>query len=322
MRASIQALGHLGFMAKYPIYGDMFDTNGVLLVGEQKTYEFLDKVFELFSKGLKSRHFHIGLDEAESLGKGQYKKLHGERNQFDIFIEHLNRLKEIADKHNLTLEMWTDMFMKMSEEGDYWTSNCIVPDNVPERLPENVYYCYWNYWQMDENKLDDQINQNLKLSKGDVSKFVYAGSLWKQDGLIPFNRISMKILKKQLEVCKKKNVDKFMLTLWSDGGAQSSIYSVLPSLFEFAVYDDTGRDLTEKDKERFLKITGVKFDEFMLIDYLNDPFKRTLIGLVRDRIQVFTAICLQIIIFRFTVRTAIKNMLNLPNRFQILRVRR
>ena len=44
LRASVQVLGHMGFMQQHDCYVDLFDNDAILMVGKKEVYEFIDKI--------------------------------------------------------------------------------------------------------------------------------------------------------------------------------------------------------------------------------------------------------------------------------------
>ena len=94
----IQTLAHFTAFVRIGQCGGMFDTADILLVGEDRTYEFIDHLFASLAKNFSSRQVNIGMDEAHMVGLGRYLDKHGHRNRFDILIEHLQKVAEIAKK--------------------------------------------------------------------------------------------------------------------------------------------------------------------------------------------------------------------------------
>ncbi|MCM8778060.1 MAG: hypothetical protein NC905_07390 [Candidatus Omnitrophica bacterium] len=84
----VQTLAHLSQILQWPMYRKA-DTSSILLAGNQETYKLLEKMIVSASSPYRSKRIHIGMDEAHSLGTGQYKYLYGERNLFEIMSEHL-----------------------------------------------------------------------------------------------------------------------------------------------------------------------------------------------------------------------------------------
>ena len=64
------------------------------------------------------------------LGLGNYLKKHGFRNRVEIFMEHLNRVSEIAKKYGFEICMWSDMFFKLITGGNYYAKGIKVSEEV------------------------------------------------------------------------------------------------------------------------------------------------------------------------------------------------
>lgn len=267
IRANIQTLAHLDFMQRQSCYSHLFDMDGILLVGEEGVYEFLDKMFATMSEAIQSRTIHIGMDEAWMLGLGRYLTLHGFTDKRKIFMEHLQRVIEIARKYNYTCEMWSDMFYRLVEGSDF-DDDGVVPD-VRASIPDGVRLNHWIYRKKDDELLRRQLGQNKSL----CDNVTLAGTAWKQMGLAPFNQYSIDVMEQQMRICREQGVENYMVTLWSDQGAHCSNFAVLPVLFAVAEIAK-GKTQEEIDKEKFREIVGVAFDDFMQLDHLNNPFKK------------------------------------------------
>jgi N-acetyl-beta-hexosaminidase len=116
----IQTLAHLAQILQWPAYAEYRDTNDILLAGDEKTYALLDKMIAAASAPFRSKRIHIGMDEAEGLGSGQYRKRFGEKRPFDIFNDHLARVRDLCRKRGLKPMIWSDMYFHLgSKTGDY-----------------------------------------------------------------------------------------------------------------------------------------------------------------------------------------------------------
>ena len=266
LRANVQVLGHLSYMRKYECYREMFDTDDVLMVGKEEVYQFIDKILGTMSKAIKSRTIHIGMDEAHLLGLCDYLKKNGYCDTKTLFMYHLNRVVDIAKKYGYFCEIWSDMFYRMAQ-GSNFDDDGFIPEDVRESIPEGVRLVQWTYDKKPDELLRKQIYQN----KAICDELTFAGCAWKSIGLAPGNKYSIETIEQQLTICKEQKVDKYMLTLWSDGGAHCSIFAVLPTLFATAEMAK-GKSYKEIDKKKFQEIVGVEFDDFMLADNLNNPF--------------------------------------------------
>ena len=262
--ASVQTLAHLHFMSRHNVYSGLFDTDDILLVGEEKVYRFIEKIFATISEGLSCRRIHIGFDEAFGLGTGNYLKRNGFKKKRELLAEHLGKVTEIARRYGYTCEIWSDMFLHVTEGED--TSEIQIPDNVE--------LITWEYDEQRGDVLDGLISRTKTL----CDRAGYAGAAWKINGFAPQNAYSLSRLLPQMRSCLNNGIEHFIITLWSDAGGLVSIFSVLPVLYaaaRFARGDWNGEGAP--DKGEFEKITGLSYDELNSLEYLNDPFKKNIL---------------------------------------------
>lgn len=83
----IQTLAHLIHALKWPCYDDIKEDDDTLLVGHERTYEFIEKMISAAAAPFRSKRIHIGMDEAWKLGQGKYLLLNGYKSKFDIMTE-------------------------------------------------------------------------------------------------------------------------------------------------------------------------------------------------------------------------------------------
>lgn len=94
----IQTLAHLGGIARWNEYSKTcIDFGDILLAGEERTYELIEKMFQTCAECFTSRRINIGMDEAHMVGLGKYLDRHGYENRFDILLNHLTRVAQIAE---------------------------------------------------------------------------------------------------------------------------------------------------------------------------------------------------------------------------------
>ena len=108
----IQTLGHLTEAIKRPPYARLADTKSVLMVDEEATYAFLEKMIASVSGCFRSRRIHLGLDEAWDLGLGDHLKKYGYETQAELMDRHVARVYEIVRGLGLTPMMWADMYFR------------------------------------------------------------------------------------------------------------------------------------------------------------------------------------------------------------------
>ena len=119
----VQTWAHFTTMVRHEEYRSIVDVNDILLVDEPKTYQFIDKIFATLSQTFSSRLVNIGMDEAHMLGLGKYLEKNGYRDRFEIFLRHLYKVVEIAEKYGFKVHMWSDMFFRLANNGDPYGKN-------------------------------------------------------------------------------------------------------------------------------------------------------------------------------------------------------
>lgn len=254
----VQALAHLDAIAKWGKYP--MDTQGTLLVGDERTYELIENMFKTLSKCFRTRRIHVGMDEAMNLGRGKYHDKNGCETQAEIMRKHLARVTEIAKKYNFELMIWSDMFFR-GWNGSYYAPKTKIPEDYVAAVPEGVIPVYWDYYSQDESRYDDMISNHKQLTKN----IWFAGGAWTWRGFTPDNAFTLKTMLPALEACKKNKVKNIFFTMWGDNGGECSKLGVLPSLFYLSEVMKGNSD-EEKIKAKFKRAFGISYDDFMLID--------------------------------------------------------
>jgi len=264
----IQTLAHLNAITRYREYGHLFDTLDILLVGEDKTYAFIEKMIQTVATTFKSKKINIGMDEAYMLGRGKFLDKNGYQNRFDIMINHLKRVIEICKKYDLEPMMWSDMFLAQGW-GDYYNTNKVIPQATIDQVPKEVSLVYWDYYHTDVETYEKMIDIHQKFN----NPIVFAGGAWKWIGFTPDNRFSLLANESSMIACANKGIDNVIITSWGDNGAEASPFSVLPSLAYNGVLKYGHKHVDDSFKHSFKTVTGVDFDAFMLIDSANQLTK-------------------------------------------------
>lgn len=259
----IQTLAHLNQIFRWEEYGAINDTDDILLIDDERTYTLIDNMFRTLSECYSSRKIHIGMDEAHMIGRGKYEDLHGATaNRADIMLRHLNRVVEIATKYGYSPMMWSDMFFRLAYGGQYYVrEKGAIDEKVRALVPKNLRLVYWDYYNTDSAVYEAMIDSHLDFDR----EVMFAGGAWMWYGFTPSNRFAMKVTDIALDACKKKGLDKIMLTMWGDDGAECSDSAVLPTLV-FAAEKMYGGNV----EAAFKALTDVDFDKFMKIEAAND----------------------------------------------------
>lgn len=256
---AIQTLAHLKSIFRWPAYIGINDCEDILLAGDENTYKLIDDIFASLEKTLRTRVVNIGMDEAHMLGRGEYQRIHGAENRFDILLNHLKRVAQIAEKHGFECIMWGDMFFRLLG-GNYYEEGA-VPERVKKMIPHNVNLIYWDYYSTDKEHYLKQIESHSAIK----DNIWFAGGLWSWTGFAPHNAYSIDATKAAFHACKEKNIKNVFVTMWGDNGAECSKFSLLPSLY-YAAQAARGTEDTKTVKNGFSEKFGIDFDDFMLAD--------------------------------------------------------
>ena len=259
----IQTLAHLNAVFRWKKVPR--DCDDILLTDDERTYELIDRMFATLSECFASRKIHIGMDEAHMLGRGKHLDRHGYETVNDIMRRHLDRICKIAEKYNYELMIWSDMFFRPWNNGTYTIPKREIPKEVVDSLPQSVIPVYWDYYQSKESVYSDMLENHKQLS----DKIWFAGGAWCWYGMIPYNRFTLESMIPALDACRKHRVRDVIFTMWGDDGAECSHFAQLPSLFYLAEYAK-GNSNEAKIKEKFKRLCGIDYDEFMEIDCPND----------------------------------------------------
>lgn len=262
----IQTLGHLYLALKYEYANTIKDTSDIVLVGDSKTYEFLNNIIRAASEPFRSNRIHIGMDEAWGLGTGAYQAKNGIRDNFDIMNEHLEEVVKITETLGLEPMMWSDMFYRFgSKTHDYYDLESDIPQKVIDEIP-NVDMVYWDYYHEDEAIYDTLISKHQAMNK----KVIFAGGIWTWNGIAPNYGKSFESTKAGLSSCKRHGIREVFATMWGDDGGETPVLSALPGLQLFA--DLSYREkLDEKQMhEEFEYNTGYAFDAFYQLNALDE----------------------------------------------------
>ena len=253
----IQTLAHLSGIFRWDEYACCNDTDDTLLVGEERTYQLLDRLFAFCAQNFRSRNINIGMDEAHRLGLGKYLEKHGLRDRFSILRDHLIKVCAIAQKYGFQPMMWSDMFFSSANHGDYYGP--AVPPSADELgIPSELKVIYWDYMRRGYDKYDALLKGHLQFGR----EVVFAGGAWAWFGFVPHNAYSIAAAREALRACSDNGVRRVFLALWKDDGSESSLWSALPTLFVAAEYyrgnfDDAS--VSAAFSERF----GVTLEEFL-----------------------------------------------------------
>lgn len=263
----IQTLAHLDTAFQITNnYYDILDCDDILLVGNDKTYNFIENMISTISEIFTSRNIHIGMDEAGKVGLGKYLSESGYEDRFNILNKHLHRVCDIVGKYGFKPMIWSDMFCRLASGSDDYYTMDFEKIKSTETIPENISLVYWDYYSHEY----EHYMEMFCTHSGFDREICFAGGAWTWKGFTPDNQISIWRSEAALKACRDRGVSNVIITMWGDDGAECSRLSVLPTLFYIAESYNGNFDI-EKIKEKFKAVIGMNFDDFMLLDLPNTP---------------------------------------------------
>ena len=267
----IQTLAHLNAMFKWVNrYGAINDTADILLADDDRTYELIDKIFATLSECFTTRKIHIGMDEAYMVGLGKYRDKHGDNDRFEIINRHLHKVCDMADKYGFKPMIWSDMFCKLAvSSSDYYSTADLEAIRKKANLPENLTLVYWDYYSTDYNRYSNMIEKNKAFSR----PIAFAGGAWTWKGFAPDNQFSFDTTLPAVKACRDRGVKDIFFTMWGDNGGECSRFAVLPALCYSAELLEGNENMSDA-KARLKAVTGMEFDDFMLLDKLDNPTEK------------------------------------------------
>jgi len=264
----IQTLAHLNGIFNWRAYNSVRDVSDILIADHEPTYALIEAMLRTCRENFSSRRINIGMDEAHLLGRGAYLDKYGYSTKPEIMLRHLSRVVELCKKYDFEPVMWSDMFFRMQFGGKYNVPEGELSREVLEKIPEEVALCYWNYYTppAKESMLEHMFAQHARTK----NKLWFAGGSWSWYGVTPKNYFSNQVTPMQLKYAEKYGVKNVIATAWGDDGAECSVFSVLPSLLQYAelCYGDADEAVLEA---RCMDCFGISYADFMKLDQVGKP---------------------------------------------------
>lgn len=262
----IQTLAHLREALKWEYADDIRDTEDILLVGEERTYDFLKKIITAAAQPYRSNRIHVGMDEAHELGLGRYLDQNDYVHRFSLMMQHLQRVLEITSELQLEPMMWSDMFFTVgSEKNIVYDPLATFPVEMLEQMP-NVQLVYWNYYSHEKELYNSMFQRHAELRKDTI----FAGGIWTWNGMAPNYGKTWMAATAGLQAAKESGVQEVFATMWGDNGQETSLLTVLPGLQLYAEHAFHKTVTKERVEQRFSFCAGSHLDDFMLFSALDE----------------------------------------------------
>lgn len=257
----IQTLGHLEQILQWQHFGPLVDSERVLLAGEEKSYELIEKMIVSSKDAYTSKRIHIGMDEAMGVGLGRYYKKHGYHKPFDVLSDHLKKVVEICKKYNLKPMMWSDMYFRLgSKNSDYYDLEADIPQEIKESVKNNAQLVYWDYYNKDIEFYKTFIDKHFEMDR----QTMMATGIWTWGRFWVQSQLTKSTITPCLNACREKGVKEVFATMWGDDGAECILESCLPSLIYYADLCFSSKVNEDDCKKSFEKIYQASWDGFEL----------------------------------------------------------
>ncbi len=260
----VQTLAHLPDTLRWKCFKDISDYDACLLVGEEKTYEFIEDLIKAAIAPFKTKKINILMDEALNLGRGRYLDLNGYREPSDIMKEHLERVMQIIDKYDLQPYIASDMFFCVYGTKNY-RQTTPVPQYVSDMVPNKATVMYWDYYALTKEKYEQRIDSHFQLH----DKVLFMGGIWSWIGYSLAWEKTFVTTGLALDTCKEKGVKEIIATTWGDNGTESLIPMTYIGMQLFAEHGYCEKLDYEKFKKRFNFCTGGRVEDFENLELLD-----------------------------------------------------
>ena len=261
----IQTLAHLSDPLRWPAFQELREDSDTLLVGEEKTYEFLRELISAAARPFRSRKIHVGMDEAWKLGLGAYLKRNGYLPSGRIMEQHLARVLEITRELGLEPMMWSDMFFRAAApDGDYYNAGDFSRELL-ERMPRDVSLVYWDYYHQEEEFYTSYIQKHRLFGEP-----VFAGGIWSWYGYGVNWGLTFRTMDPALRACKRQGIRKVFATVWGDNGTECNEYANLLGMSFFAEHGYAAEVPEDMLARRFEFCTGGLYEDFLALRELDE----------------------------------------------------
>lgn len=227
MVGCIQTLAHLEQILRHPPYVKLQDTPRIMMVGNPEADALVDKMIAFWSKAFRSRNIHIGMDEAQGLGRGRYHLFNGCVSGFDLMNQQLKMVSGVCAKYGMKPMMWSDMYFRLTNDaGVYYDTESPFPEGLAGQIDPATKLVYWDYYHKDKDTYRDMIRRHRELGKEPIM----ASGIWTWVRLWYDHNKTMLTATPCIEVCREEKISDIFFTMWGDDGGYCEYDSSLAGI--------------------------------------------------------------------------------------------
>lgn len=259
-----QTLGHLEQILKYEKYEYLHDNHRVLNTKLDETYDFIDKLIDEICEPYDTNLIHLGMDEPWGIGRGKSFDCDAPKAPSELYVEHVNRVVKMCDERGLKPIIWGDYVLGHPDEKT--SSDAALTVDELRGLPKNVILDYWNYFDtvkdpyLRDIEVLQKMGYDIIASPGLQTWNNYWGKLELCES------VTTPFIKSAIEM----GVSRAMMTIWGDDGHECLFQNNWAAIAHFMSLT-IGTDNDNEWKERLKVITGVPYENYLLISKIEDP---------------------------------------------------
>lgn len=89
--------------------------HGTTLKPNQESLDFVDSLYSEYLPNFSSDKFNVGMDEPWELGQGWSKEEIKKRGKDKVYLEHLEGIRQLVEKHGKHMQFWADVLLEKPE---------------------------------------------------------------------------------------------------------------------------------------------------------------------------------------------------------------
>jgi len=272
----IQTLAHLNAIFEWPAFDKYRDCNDILCAEEPIVYEMIECMLRTMRQNLRSHRINLGLDEAHMLGVGKYLDKNGYHKRSDIMLRHIQKITELCKKYDYEPRMWSDMFFRMQNNGEYRVPGTVIDPKVVECVPPEMTLVYWDYHYPEKEHYDEMFRQH----EGFHNPIAFAGGDNSWFGLVPLTWLALTATCSALASAREHKVREVYCTMWKDDGAACSFFSSMSTLFLYGEMCWNGCTAPEHMDDRMQSVVGLSYYDMVSIEDIDWVPRRIHVGTV------------------------------------------
>ncbi len=261
---NIQTLGHLERVLHWPAYKDIRNTHNTLLVGEDATYEFIEKEIRAAMAPLRTKRINLGMDEAPEIVEGVYKQKHGRQEFMKVMKQHVERVVEITKKLGYEPMMFSDLYFDHAF-GFYYEKERDLPQEVLDHVVPGIQMYYWDYYSDDEAVYDHM----FKLHRQMGSEPIFGGGIYTWFGPFPDHKKTIEASVPGLMSAKKNHIQEVIATNWAPTTNDVSTILYGAQLYaEFCYTGEYNKEQLDRRYEECCQVAAKPFLDLEKFDHL------------------------------------------------------